>query len=464
MRNKWGGNMSLTGLINNNKEIKEFFKGIKPDKNKFYTLSGKIPFSKEYTEKFPYNLDVPYDSTLVGTAFDYLARFEIARNIDNNKQSAYEKLYHGIPAGGLDCITFALDYNTIIDNLQKEFNNSLNVIKKYVNLEVDDFNILLKKSLFLARLEHFYRNGSFGTMIALKNMGMCPEDTILSGDDFEYKEIDEGIKVLSKSKIVSKNFIKVNGEICRISFSYYNIIKVRINIECYDEYKNLLEVKKVEMDGFPKEFNVPSDTSFINLIIECNESNIDINKIIRVNIESMSKDMSDKILSYFTEFNDNVINELRNLLIVFKEEFIKNIVKKESIVLFNPEFGLGSELVGGADADIFIDGVLYDFKTTKNRGYVGKDVYQIIGYYLLNEITKKHKRYWSKRYREISPLIIHNINKIAFYKARFGEIEYLDVSFLDEFNLKGIIRKFEKILKKVNGNFEEIVKKHESML
>ena len=72
-------------------------------------MSGKIPFSKEYTEKFPYNLDVPYDSTLVGTAFDYLARFEIARNIDNNKQSAYEKLYHGIPAGGLDCITFALD-------------------------------------------------------------------------------------------------------------------------------------------------------------------------------------------------------------------------------------------------------------------------------------------------------------------------------------------------------------------
>lgn len=456
--------MSLTGLINTNKDIKEFFKGIKPDKNKFYTLSGKSPFSKEYVEKFPYNLDIPYNSTLIGTAFDYLARFEIARNIDNNKQSAYEMLYNGIPADGLDCISFALDYNLIMENLEKEFNNSLNVIEKYVNLEIDDFNILFEKSLFLARLEHFYRGGSSRAISTFTNMEMYPENIILSSDDFEYKEIGGDNKVLSQIKIVSKNFIKVNGGVCKVSFSYDDIIKVGMNIECYDEDKNLLEVKKIELDSFSKEFNISSDTYFIKIIISCNKSKIDINKFITLSIGSISNEKSEKILSYFTRFNDNIINELRNLFVVFKEGFVRDIIRRDSIVIFNPTFGLGSELVWGADADIYIDGVLYDFKTTRNRGYVGKDIYQIIGYYLLNEITKSHKKYYGNRYLKIAPLITYDINKIAFYKVRFGEVEYLDISFLDEFNKKKIVKKFENLLKNINSNFEEIVKKHESML
>lgn len=456
--------MSLTGLINNNKDVKEFFKGIKPEKNKFYTLSGKSPFSKEYIEKFTYNLEIPYNSTLIGTAFDYLARFEIARNIDNNKQGAYEELYDGIPADGLECISFALDYNLIMENLKGNLSNSLNVIEKYVNLDVDDFDILFEKSLFLARLEHFYRGGRFGAISTFKNMGMCPENIILMSDDFKYKEIVGDNKELSKSTIVSKDFIKVNGEVCKVSFSYDDIVKVEINIECYDEYKNLLGRKEIDLNSFSKEFNIFYNTHFIKVIISCNESKIDINKYIRLSIWNISNEKIEKILSYFTRFNDNVINELKNLFVVFKDGFVKDIIKRDSIVIFNPTFGLGSELVGGADADIYIDGVLYDFKTTRNRGYVGKDIYQIIGYYLLNEITKSHKKYYDNRYLKNAPLIKYEINKIAFYKVRFGEVEYLDVSFLDEFNLKDIIKNFEKILKKVNGNFEEIVKKHESML
>lgn len=464
MRNKWGVNMSLTGLINTNKDIKEFFKGIKPDKNKFYTLSGNTPFSKEYTEKFPYNLDVPYTSTLVGTAFDYLARFEIARNIDYNKQIVYEKLKYGIPAGGLDCIEFALDYDLIMKNLDKEFNDSLKVIEKYVNSKTDDFNILLKKSLFLARLEHFYRGGKLGAISIFSNMDMSPEYSVLGSEDFEYGESNEDKRTILKSKIVSKNFIKIKGEICKIYFSYDDRLSVSISIKCYDECKKLIEVKNVELDSFSKEFNVSSGTSFIRIIIDCNESNIDLNKYIRVNVNSISKDKSDKILSYFIEFNDNIINELRNLFFVFKEEFVKNIVKKDSVVVFNPEFGLGSELVKGADADIFVDGVLYDFKTTKNKGYVGKDISQIIGYYLLNEITKRHKKCYGNRYLKIAPLIKHDINKLAFYKARFGEIEYLDISYLDNLNKKDIIKNFENILKNINEDFDDILKKHKRII
>ena len=38
------------------------------------------------------------------------------------------------------------------------------------------------------------------------------------------------------------------------------------------------------------------------------------------------------------------------------DNFIKNIVTPESDVIFNPHFGSCSKSVGGADADIYIDG------------------------------------------------------------------------------------------------------------
>ena len=236
--------MSLTGLLNTNKEFREFFKSIKPSKKDFYTLSGKTPFSKEYIEKVPYNLDVSYNSTLLGTAFDYLARFEIARNIDNGKKIVYEMLYHGRPAGGLDSISFALGYKSILKSLEKEFNNSLNIVKKYVNLEVDDFNILLEKVLFLARLEHFDRSGALGAVHTFRNMEMHPQFNVLVTNDFKYEKGDRNKKMLCKNNIISKDFINVNGENCRITFSYDDMINVSLDIECYDKLKNLLEIKK----------------------------------------------------------------------------------------------------------------------------------------------------------------------------------------------------------------------------
>ena len=49
----------------------------------------------------------------------------------------------------------------------------------------------------------------------------------------------------------------------------------------------------------------------------------------------------------------------------------------------NPTFGKGSHLVGGADADLIIDGTLIDIKTTRTLSF-SQDMYnQIVGYYLL---------------------------------------------------------------------------------
>ena len=84
--------MSLTQLINSNKEVRDFFNNIKAKKKEFHTESGKEAFSKEYEEKVPYNLDNRFYSILIGTAFDFIARFEIARAIEINKDALYESL------------------------------------------------------------------------------------------------------------------------------------------------------------------------------------------------------------------------------------------------------------------------------------------------------------------------------------------------------------------------------------
>ena len=94
---------------------------------------------------------------------------------------------------------------------------------------------------------------------------------------------------------------------------------------------------------------------------------------------------------------------------------------------------------------IYIDGTLYDFKCTKKERYAWKDVAQILGYYLLDCISKDHKD-------QENDLDKYEIRRIAFYKARFGEIEYYDVSresylkFIKEFDML-----FEKYVRKKRG-------------
>jgi hypothetical protein len=53
------------------------------------------------------------------------------------------------------------------------------------------------------------------------------------------------------------------------------------------------------------------------------------------------------------------------------------------IGLVNPSFA-GSLSVGGADADLVINGLLVDLKTTSKTGTAGADLMQIIGYLLLD--------------------------------------------------------------------------------
>lgn len=306
--------MSLTTLING--EFKDFFKEAIPSKKEFKTFSGKSAFSKEYVQYAEYKLKNPYNSTIVGTAFDYLARWTIAKNINGMKEDSYSKL---IAEHGLKYCERAAKRDKKYNSIQKKYDDGIKNVERFVNESSNETDII-KIAIFFAKLENIWRS--------------------------------------------------------------------RIPRFCIDIEK-LLEVEK------------------------------------------------------------EVFDDLVVLVEVFQTKFIDSgIVTPDSIVVYNPTFGDASYFCGGADAYIYIyiDGTLYDFKCTKKERYVWKDVAQILGYYLLDCISKDHKD-------QENDLDKYEIRRIAFYKARFGEIEYYDVSresylkFIKEFDML-----LEKYVRKKGGN------------
>lgn len=138
-----------------------------------------------------------------------------------------------------------------------------------------------------------------------------------------------------------------------------------------------------------------------------------------------------------------IINDLKNLGVLFENRFIASgLIEKESEIILNPIFGIGSLSVGGADADIFIDGNLYDFKVSKKSGYNWTECAQILGYYLLNSIDIRCGGFGMGRNKYGES---YDIEKISFYRARTGEIETLSISALDQLKLEEATQKLLKI-------------------
>jgi len=77
---------------------------------------------------------------------------------------------------------------------------------------------------------------------------------------------------------------------------------------------------------------------------------------------------------------ESMTKDLSNLLALVRPEDFR---AKRTCSL-NPTFGSASDLVGGADADLFIDGTLIDIKTSKHLE-MERDVFnQLLGYYCLS--------------------------------------------------------------------------------
>lgn len=90
----------------------------------------------------------------------------------------------------------------------------------------------------------------------------------------------------------------------------------------------------------------------------------------------------------------------------------------------NPAFGPFSIILGGADADVIIEGNLVDFKTSKYPTFKTEYWNQLIGYAVLvdchNEMCQKSSEYEFEELPEIESLCV--------YFSRYGEMVEVDAS------------------------------------
>lgn len=84
---------------------------------------------------------------------------------------------------------------------------------------------------------------------------------------------------------------------------------------------------------------------------------------------------------------------------------------------FNPTFGHGSELVGGADADLICGGMLVDIKTTGSNKITSDYLDQLVGYYFL------------ARYMRSQVVEFPEINSLAIYFSRHGHLQIYPVDY-----------------------------------
>lgn len=294
--------MSLTSNLSKVPQFKEIVASIAPKKKDFKTASGKNPFSKEYETLVPYTLENPSDARLVGTAFDYLARFRIAQII--SLEISFKELvaYNGLKK---------LQESTGDDSLEDKY---------YSNIQKDI-------------------------------------DTFIKGEQ------------------------SLNNEVCVLALKLANLERYsRANIQLGDSEADIFEIQR----------------------------------------------------------KGTLTSELTGLMMTFEEKFISSgFVKTDSKVVFNPRFGIASLLVDGADADILIDDVLYDFKVVKDVGYKSADVHQLTGYFLLNKLLKEIEHNYGAS--ESLPFDDIEFSKICLYKARFGECEYFDFSDVNDQDVRAAL-------------------------
>ncbi len=105
------------------------------------------------------------------------------------------------------------------------------------------------------------------------------------------------------------------------------------------------------------------------------------------------------------------VTDLENLIHLVKPE----IFAAKNICLLNPTFGHASNLVGGADADLLVDDILIDIKTTKYLKFDRPMLHQLAGYYLLHKIGGIGDTPGKCE-----------VNKLAIYFSRYGQLFTFD--------------------------------------
>lgn len=101
------------------------------------------------------------------------------------------------------------------------------------------------------------------------------------------------------------------------------------------------------------------------------------------------------------------VADLRKLVSVVNPDSFK----AKELCLLNPTFGEASQLIGGADADLVIDNLLIDIKTTTKLEFKREHFNEVIGYYTLYKIGGIPDA-------PVEP----KIEKLGIYYSRYAEL------------------------------------------
>ncbi len=108
----------------------------------------------------------------------------------------------------------------------------------------------------------------------------------------------------------------------------------------------------------------------------------------------------------FGVIDDGDVADLRKLISLVNPDSFK----AKELCLLNPTFGEASEIIGGADADLVIDNLLIDIKTTAKLEFKREHFNEIIGYYTLYKIGGIPNA-------PVEP----KIENLGIYYSRYGE-------------------------------------------
>lgn len=135
---------------------------------------------------------------------------------------------------------------------------------------------------------------------------------------------------------------------------------------------------------------------------------------------------------FFTPATPDEVIEIKEMALKFGKSFIPRVLRPESKIIFNPNFGFGECLIGETECDMIIDKTIIDLRTDIGTSYPRDRVTKSMVHFLLTEINRD---FGNKE--NAFP-----IDNLVFYSARYGETEILSLEDIEQYDITKSVNKF----------------------
>ena len=135
---------------------------------------------------------------------------------------------------------------------------------------------------------------------------------------------------------------------------------------------------------------------------------------------------------FFTPATPDEVIEIKEMALKFGKSFIPRVLRPESKIIFNPNFGFGECLIGETECDMIIDKTIIDLRTDIGTSYPRDRVTKSMVHFLLTDINRD---FGNKE--NAFP-----IDNLVFYSARYGETEILSLEDIDQYDITKAVNKF----------------------